>query len=171
MGGHISKLPVRPAGPGLGNFSNVLSGPLRCWPNSPPAFHDLKVMPWHCEIHSDQWRPANHAQRPAALLAQLAARLPRPECASPGQLPNSIAGQLPSSNQLSGAGSFTGVALADCCRAGGRCVCLCSAACQCVQTFRCFLFVCWQWSELFGRYDYRAQPGTCDGAGTCVRSL
>lgn len=43
MGAHITALPQRPDGPGLGNFSNVLSGPLRCWPNSAPQFHGLKV--------------------------------------------------------------------------------------------------------------------------------
>ena len=43
VGGNITALPQRPEGPGLGNFSNVLSQPLRCWPNSPLQLHDLKA--------------------------------------------------------------------------------------------------------------------------------
>ena len=43
VGGNVTALPQRPEGPGLGNFSNVLSQPLRCWPNSPPQMHDLKA--------------------------------------------------------------------------------------------------------------------------------
>ena len=43
VGGNVTALPQRPEGPGLGNFSNVLSQPLRCWPNSPLQLHDLKA--------------------------------------------------------------------------------------------------------------------------------
>jgi hypothetical protein len=43
VGGNVTALPQRPEGPSLGNFSNVLSQPLRCWPNSPLQLHDLKA--------------------------------------------------------------------------------------------------------------------------------
>ena len=43
IGGNVTELPVRPAGPGLQGLSNVLGSPLRCYPNAPRAFHDLQV--------------------------------------------------------------------------------------------------------------------------------
>jgi hypothetical protein len=43
VGGNFTALPLRPEGPGLGNFSNVLTQPLRCWPNAPLQFHKLKA--------------------------------------------------------------------------------------------------------------------------------
>lgn len=36
-------LPQRKDAAGLGNHSHVLSSPLRCYPNSPLAFHSLVV--------------------------------------------------------------------------------------------------------------------------------
>eukprot|EP00208_Stichococcus_sp_RCC1054_P004683 CAMPEP_0206137894 /NCGR_PEP_ID=MMETSP1473-20131121/2920_1 /ASSEMBLY_ACC=CAM_ASM_001109 /TAXON_ID=1461547 /ORGANISM="Stichococcus sp, Strain RCC1054" /LENGTH=1275 /DNA_ID=CAMNT_0053531159 /DNA_START=224 /DNA_END=4048 /DNA_ORIENTATION=+ len=46
VGADIKQLPKRPAGPGLKEFSNVLSGPLRCHSNTPPQFHNLKGGNW-----------------------------------------------------------------------------------------------------------------------------